>query len=142
MLSSVLNSERAVQVNVEIMRAFVRLRETVSTHKDLARQLIALESRYDRQFKVVFDAIRGLMKKSIGAASPGSSRLEIVNERSSGHRACQYVNDVPHRPQNARNTSGDERYSVGFEAVNSAVARATVQRPTACAPVARRQDAQ
>ena len=53
MLSSVLNSERAVQVNVEIMRAFVRLRETVSTHKDLARRLIALESRYDRQFKVV-----------------------------------------------------------------------------------------
>ena len=45
MLSSVLNSERAVQVNVEIMRAFVRLRETVSTHKVLARKLIALESR-------------------------------------------------------------------------------------------------
>jgi len=63
MLSSVLNSERAVQVNIEIMRAFVRLRETVSTHKDLARKLIALESRYDRQFKVVFDAIRGLMKE-------------------------------------------------------------------------------
>ena len=63
MLSSVLNSERAVQVNVEIMRAFVRLRETVSTHKDLARRLIALESRYDRQFKVVFDAIRGLMNE-------------------------------------------------------------------------------
>jgi hypothetical protein len=63
MLSSVLNSQRAVQVNIEIMRAFVRLRETVSTHKDLARQLIALESRYDRQFKVVFDAIRGLMKE-------------------------------------------------------------------------------
>jgi ORF6N domain len=63
MLSSVLNSERSVQVNIEIMRAFVRLRETVSTHKDLARKLIALESRYDRQFKVVFDAIRGLMKE-------------------------------------------------------------------------------
>ncbi len=63
MLSSVLNSERAVQVNIEIMRAFVRLRETVSTHKDLARKLTALESRYDRQFKVVFDAIRGLMKE-------------------------------------------------------------------------------
>jgi ORF6N domain len=63
MLSSVLNSERAVQVNIEIMRAFVRLRETVSTHKDLARKLSALESRYDRQFKVVFDAIRGLMKE-------------------------------------------------------------------------------
>jgi len=64
MLSSVLNSERAVQVNIEIMRAFVRLRETVSTHKDLAHKLIALESRYERQFKVVFDAIRGLMKES------------------------------------------------------------------------------
>jgi hypothetical protein len=63
MLSSVLNSERAAQVNIEIMRAFVRLRETVSTHKDLARKLIALESRYDRQFKVDFDAIRGLMKE-------------------------------------------------------------------------------
>jgi hypothetical protein len=63
MLSSVLNSQRAVQVNIEIMRAFVRLRETVSTHKDLARQLIALESRYDRQYKVVFDAIRELMKE-------------------------------------------------------------------------------
>jgi hypothetical protein len=63
MLSSVLNSARAVQVNIEIMRAFVRLRETASTHKDLARKLSALESRYDSQFKVVFDAIRGLMKE-------------------------------------------------------------------------------
>jgi hypothetical protein len=63
MLSSVLNSERAVQVNIEIMRAFVRLRETASTNKDLAHKLSGLESRYDRQFKVVFDAIRGLMKK-------------------------------------------------------------------------------
>jgi hypothetical protein len=63
MLSSVLNGERAVQVNIEIMRAFVRLRETASTHKELARKLTALENRYDRQFKVVFDAIRGLMEK-------------------------------------------------------------------------------
>jgi hypothetical protein len=45
------------------MRAFVRLRETVSTHKDLARKLMVLENKYDRQFKVVFDAIRGLMKE-------------------------------------------------------------------------------
>jgi len=66
MLSSVLNSERAVQVNIEIMRAFVRLRETASTNKDLALKLSALESRYDRQFKVVFDAIRGLMKEPEG----------------------------------------------------------------------------
>ena len=61
MLSSVLNSERAIQVNIEIMRAFVRLREMIATHKDLARKLAALEQRYDAQFKVVFDAIRELM---------------------------------------------------------------------------------
>ena len=61
MLSSVLRSERAVQVNIEIMRAFVRLREMIATHKDLARKLEALEKRYDAQFRVVFDAIRELM---------------------------------------------------------------------------------
>ena len=58
MLSSVLRSERAVQVNIEIMRAFVRLREMIATHKDLVRKLDALEKKYDAQFKVVFDAIR------------------------------------------------------------------------------------
>ena len=62
MLSTVLNSERAIQVNIEIMRAFVRLREMIATHKDLARKLEALEKRYDAQFRVVFDAIRELMK--------------------------------------------------------------------------------
>jgi hypothetical protein len=61
MLSSVLKSERAVQVNVEIMRAFVRLRGLASHNHELARRLDDLESRYDRQFKVVFDAIRELM---------------------------------------------------------------------------------
>ncbi len=61
MLSSVLRSERAVQVNIEIMRAFVRLRKLVATHKYLARKLETLEKRYDAQFKVVFDAIRELM---------------------------------------------------------------------------------
>jgi hypothetical protein len=61
MLSTVLNSERAIQVNIEIMRAFVRLREMIATHRDLARKLEALEKRYDAQFKVVFDAIRELM---------------------------------------------------------------------------------
>jgi hypothetical protein len=61
MLSSVLRSPRAVQVNVEIMRAFVRLREMLSTHADLARKLLALEKKYDAQFRVVFDAIRELM---------------------------------------------------------------------------------
>ncbi len=62
MLSSVLQSRRAVRVNIEIMRAFVRLREMLATHKDLARKLEALEKKYDAQLRVVFDAIRQLMK--------------------------------------------------------------------------------
>jgi ORF6N domain-containing protein len=62
MLSSVLNSERAIQVNVAIMRTFVNLRELLATHKDLAEKLDVLEKKYDRQFKIVFDAIRQLMK--------------------------------------------------------------------------------
>jgi hypothetical protein len=72
MLSSVLRSKQAVSVNIEIMRTFVRLREMIATHKNLARRLNNLEKKYDAQFKVVFDAIRQLMippepkKKKIG----------------------------------------------------------------------------
>ncbi|HLA09849.1 MAG TPA: ORF6N domain-containing protein [Pyrinomonadaceae bacterium] len=72
MLSSVLKSKRAVQVNIEIMRAFVRLREMVSSNADLLRKLQELEREYDRRFKIVFDAIRELTspravtKKEIG----------------------------------------------------------------------------
>ena len=62
MLSSVLNSPRAVQVNIQIMRTFAKLREIILQHKDLARRLDDLEKKYDAQFKVVFDAIRQLMK--------------------------------------------------------------------------------
>jgi len=61
MLSSVLKSERAIQVNVEIMRTFVRLREWMASHKNLARKLELMEKKYDSHFKVVFDAIRHLM---------------------------------------------------------------------------------
>lgn len=61
MLSSVLNSQRAVQVNIQIMRTFAKLREIISQHKDLAKRLDELEKKYDTQFKVVFDAIRQLM---------------------------------------------------------------------------------
>ncbi len=61
MLSSVLRSERAVQVNIAIMRAFVKLREMLASHADLARKLEEMEKKYDAQFKVVFDAIRELM---------------------------------------------------------------------------------
>jgi hypothetical protein len=61
MLSSVLRSDRAVRVNVEIMRAFVRMRAMVFQSKDLARRIDALEEKYDKHFRVVFDAIRELM---------------------------------------------------------------------------------
>ncbi len=61
MLSSVLNSERAIKVNIEIMRAFVRLRRILTSHADLARKLETLEKKYDAQFRVVFNAIRQLM---------------------------------------------------------------------------------
>ncbi len=61
MLSSVLRSKRAIQVNIEIIRAFVRLRRILASHADLARKLDALEKKYDAQFKIVFDAIRQLM---------------------------------------------------------------------------------
>lgn len=61
MLSSVLRSDRAVLVNVEIMRAFVRLRRLLITHAELARKLEDLEQKCDAQFRVVFDAIRELM---------------------------------------------------------------------------------
>lgn len=61
MLSSVLNSPMAVQVNIQIMRTFAKLREIMTQHKDLARRLDGLEKKYDSQFKIVFDAIRQLM---------------------------------------------------------------------------------
>ncbi len=72
MLSSVLRSERAVAVNISIMRAFVRLREMLASHAQLARRLDDLESKYDAQFRVVFDAIRKLMEPP-----PNSARRRI-----------------------------------------------------------------
>jgi len=62
MLSSVLNSERAVQVNIAIMRTFVKLRQMLASNAELARKLAAMEKKYDSQFKMVFDAIRELMR--------------------------------------------------------------------------------
>jgi len=72
MLSSVLNSERAITVNIQIMRTFTKLRALLSTHKDLQRKIEEMEKKYDQQFKVVFNAIRALIspeetkKKRIG----------------------------------------------------------------------------
>ena len=65
MLSSVLNSERAVLVNIEIMRAFVKLRQMLASNAELSRRLDELESKYDRQFKLVFDAMRELMSPAV-----------------------------------------------------------------------------
>ncbi|MBS4029294.1 MAG: ORF6N domain-containing protein [Ignavibacteriales bacterium] len=61
MLSSVLNSERAIQVNIQIMKTFVQLRKMYSSNKDLARRLDEIEKKYDGQFKLVFDALRKLL---------------------------------------------------------------------------------
>ena len=76
MLSSVLKSKRAVQVNIEIMRAFVKLREMIASNKDLAKRLDELEGKYDARFKVVFDAIRALMD-----APPESKRRPRIGFR-------------------------------------------------------------
>ena len=78
MLSSVLRSKRAVQVNIAIMRAFVKLREMLSAHKDLARKLEQMEKKYDSQFKIVFDAIRQLM------TPPASKKGKIGFGREKG----------------------------------------------------------
>ena len=87
MLSSVLNSKKAVQVNIQIMRAFVKLREMVSSHKDLARKLSELEKKYDGQFQVVFEAIRQLIeveekpKRKIGYIAENKAVYRKIRKR-------------------------------------------------------------
>ncbi len=87
MLSSVLHSKRAVQVNIAIMRTFVKLREMMASHKDLARKLEELEKKYDGQFQVVFDAIRQLItveerpKRKIGYIAEGRAVYRAVRKR-------------------------------------------------------------
>lgn len=66
MLSSVLRSRRAVTVNIEVVRTFVKLRQLIASNTELARRLDELESKYDKQFKIVFDAIRKLMATPVG----------------------------------------------------------------------------
>jgi hypothetical protein len=72
MLSSVLRSKRAIQVNIQIMRAFIKLRQMYIGHKDLKRKIAAMESKYDEHFQIVFEAIKALIhedekpKKKIG----------------------------------------------------------------------------
>ena len=77
LLSSVLRSNRAVQVNIAIMRAFVKLRQFMSTHKDLARKINDMEKKYDHQFKIVFDAIKQLL----AAPEPKKRRIGFRREK-------------------------------------------------------------
>lgn len=84
MLSSVLNSSKAIQVNIQIMRTFAKLRQLLSTHEELRRKIEAMEKKYDHQFKIVFDAIKSLVERrvqvkpkperKIGFQPPGMSR--------------------------------------------------------------------
>ena len=71
MLSSVLNSKRAMQVNIQIMRTFTRLRQILASHKDILKKVEQMESKYDGQFKVVFDALRKII------APPKTKRMKI-----------------------------------------------------------------
>jgi len=82
MLSSVLNSERAIEVNIGIMRTFVRLRAMLATHADLARRLNELEKKYDEQFRVVFEAIRELMTSE---PVPPSRRIGFSSKAEKKH---------------------------------------------------------
>ncbi len=97
MLSSVLNSPRAIQVNIQIMRTFGKLRDMISSHKDLAKKLTELEKKYDGQFQIVFEAIRQLMtieekpKRKIGfevregRAKYRTVRTEMIDGRLYDH---------------------------------------------------------
>jgi hypothetical protein len=82
MLSSVLKSSRAVQVNIEIMRAFVRLRRMLAEHRDLAQRLGELEQRYDKQFSAVFDAIRQLMAPPSQTKRPIGFTVDLEGKKA------------------------------------------------------------
>ena len=85
MLSSVLNSERAITVNIQIMRTFTRIREMLAANKDLARRLDELENKYDAQFKVVFDAIKQLLAKP----EPKKKKIGfVIREHSTKYRTA------------------------------------------------------
>ena len=84
MLSSVLRSERAIQVNIEVVRAFVRLRQLLASHKELARKLEELESKYDKQFQVVFEAIRKLMIPPESSRRPIGFQAGSVSRKKAG----------------------------------------------------------
>jgi hypothetical protein len=87
MLSSVLNSKRAIQVNIQIMRTFTKLREMIATHKDLVKRLAELEKKYDGQFQIVFEDIHQLVKieekpkRKIGCISESKAAYRSTRKR-------------------------------------------------------------
>jgi len=85
MAASVLDTPRAVEVSLYVVRAFVKLREMIASHKDLARKLDELEKKYDSQFKMVFDAIRGL----VAEPEPKEKKIGfLVKERWALYGKC------------------------------------------------------
>ena len=85
MLSSVLNSERAIIVNIQIMRTFTKIREMLATHKDLQRKIEEMEKKYDYQFKIVFDAIKQML------ASPEVKKKRIGFKRGKEESYCNPI---------------------------------------------------
>ena len=84
MLSSVLNSDRAIEVNIQIMRAFVKFREMIASHKELTKRLDEMENKYDSQFKIVFDAIRAL----VAEPEPKEKKIGYIKESLALYRTA------------------------------------------------------
>jgi hypothetical protein len=93
MLANVLNSERAAQTSVQVVRVFVRLRQMLASNAELARKLAALEQKYDAQFKVVFDAIRQLMSPP---AKP-KRKIRRIKRCYFGHSLTRFHDFRSHR---------------------------------------------
>ena len=81
MLSSVLRSKRAVRVNIQIMRAFIKLRQMYISHKDLKRKIAAMEKKYDEQFQIVFEAIKMLIEQD----DKPKKKIGYIKERQANH---------------------------------------------------------
>ena len=94
MLSSVLRSSRAVQVNVAIVRTFVRLREMLTTHEELRRKIDAMEKRYDARFRTVFETIRQMLETPIPAKKPIGFHARLEFSRKSHGSAKASLNST------------------------------------------------
>lgn len=94
MLSSVLNSERAVQVNIQIMRAFTKLRERLASHKELRQKIEEMEEKYDHHFKVVFKAIKEILEPAV----PPKENIGFRPAKSGTSRSAERAENIGFRP--------------------------------------------